>query len=502
MPPIQLQPQPQRHDTDAAADLDPLIGPGRRHASPTRSQRPTVEPGSPPSGPGRSGSIPAHQRTDSAASAASRPGVLHSALRRFLLSSLVAFVAVAGGTVFWSSHIARSEGLGRAQVTGRGVANGVVGPLVTSALRAGDRSAMAELDKAVRIRTSDGSMYLVRIWTADQRLLYSDQPQPAGLRLDPAGVALFGTTGASAMVAEGGRDETSAKADAVEVSAGFFGADGQPLVFQAHLPGDQVHADTRLLHQQLLPLTLGSMGLLLLLLLPLAVSLARRVERSQDERNRMLHTSISASDNERRRIAGELHDTVIQDLAGLSYTLHAVAQGLPATAENEQTRQLTTAAAIIVRRDVDSLRRLMVDIYPPELADGQLVPMIDLLLGTTSSHGLSTHLNAPPLLDVPLDTAVLVYRVVREALRNAVKHAHAHNVTVDLSLDDGRVTAVITDDGVGLGAEAQAGHLGLRLLSDTVADAGGTFAISSTAGAGVRVTASVPVGPGPRTSRA
>ena len=438
------------------------------------------------------------RRTESPTTTAAQPKVLHSALHRFLASSLVAFVAVAGGTVLWSGHIARSEGLSRAEVTGRGVASGVVGPLVTGALRAGDRTAMAELDRAVRNRMSDGSMYLVKVWTPDQRILYSDQSDLVGtrLRMDPADVALFGTTTASARITDVGQGEPSTsgvRGDAVEVSAGFFGADGQPLVFQAHLPADQVHADARLLHQQLLPLTLGSMLLLLLLLLPLAVSLARRVERSQRERNRMLRTSISASDNERRRIAGELHDTIIQDLAGLSYTLHAVAQGLPDTAENAQTRQLTSAAATIVRRDVESLRGLLADIYPPELADGQLVPMIALLLETTSRTGLSTNLRAPQYLDVPLDTAVLVYRVVREALRNTVKHAQARSVTVDLSLHNGLVTAVITDDGVGIRAEAQAGHLGLRLLTDTVADAGGTFVVSSAAGEGVQLSASVPV---------
>lgn len=384
----------------------------------------------------------------------------------FVLLSAVAFTAVAAVTVAWSGHIATAEALGHATVTGRGIASGVVSPLVTPALRSGEPAALAALDAAVRARMSDGSIDRVNLWTPEHRLVYTSL---------------------------GGDLTAPAPSRDVQVSVGFAGVDAQPLVLQAYLPAGPVQQDAHRLQRLLLPLTLGSVALLLGLLLPLAVALARRVERSRDERDRMLHACVRASDNERRRIAGDVHDTVIPDLVGLSYLLSGVAQDLPLDPAHEATRRCAEAAAAVLRRDVRALRGLITDLYPPELADGQLVPMVGLLLATGVDAGVVTRLDAPPVIDVPADTAVLVYRVVREALRNTVQHANASSVGVDLSLHGGMVTAAVTDNGVGMSAATEPGHLGLRLLADTVKDAGGTFAVSSGIGGGVRVTASLPV---------
>ena len=145
------------------------------------------------------------------------------------------------------------------------------------------------------------------------------------------------------------------------------------------------------------------------------------------------------------------------------------------------------------KADVAALRTLIGDIYPPELGAGQLPGAVAALLETTAGPRIRTHLAAPPVMDLPVDAAVLVYRVIREALRNTVKHAEAHVVGVELVQRDGAVVAVVTDDGVGMRDQAQHGHLGLRLLADTVRDAGGTFDLTSCPGGGVRVTARVPV---------
>jgi signal transduction histidine kinase len=210
----------------------------------------------------------------------------------------------------------------------------------------------------------------------------------------------------------------------------------------------------------------------------------------------MLSTSIAASDVERRRIARDLHDGVVQDLAGLGYALSAIAEGLPAQPACEPARDGTRKAIGILRRDVDALRTLVTDIYPPELEQGQLVPAISAMLRTVGRDGPRTSLTAPGDLDVDLsaDASVLLYRVVREAVRNAVKHARASTIEVSLCAQEDRVTVEVVDDGVGLAGEAPSGHFGLRLLADTVRDAGGRFALESTPGHGVLVRASLPLG--------
>lgn len=424
---------------------------------------------------------------------------LYAAMRPFVLFSLIAYVAVAAATLAWGDRLATTEALVQAETTGRGVAEGIVAPLVTRELRAGEPVALARLDSAVRNRMSDGSIFRVKIWTADQRVLYSDDVRLIGRRfpLEHTDLALLGTRHASAAISDLGHsenvDERATHGQAVEVYAGFVGADGQPLIFEAYLPAGAVYQNAHRLEQALLPLSLGSVTLLLALLMPLAVSMARHIEHTQNERSRLLHASISSSDNERRRIARDLHDTVVQDLVGLSYSLSAVAHDASICADGEAASAAARSAASVVRRDVAALRTLIGDIYPPELGAGGLPCALGALLETTVGPQVRTRLVAPPVLDLPVDTAVLVYRVVREALRNTAKHAEAHAVTVELQQREGAVTVVVADDGVGMRAHAQHGHLGLRLLADTVRDAGGTFDLSSSPGGGVRVTACVPV---------
>jgi signal transduction histidine kinase len=449
----------------------------------------------PDPGPGRKRAghrapLPAHEH------------VLRKALTRFLLSSALALVVVAALTLYWSSHVALDEALSRAESTGIGVANRVVKPLITTELLRGDPKARAELDRVVHNRMADGSIAHIKIWTADERVLWSDEPIIGQhFDIEAEDKALFGTDHASASMSTLTRQENTVEkrqgADTlVEVYAGFLAADNRtPLLFEAYLPSKPVEATAEVLKGQLLPLSLGSLGLLLLLLLPLAISLARRTERAQLERNRMLSTSIAASDIERRRIARDLHDGVVQDLAGLGYALTAIADGLPAQSTCEPAREGTRKAIAILRRDVDALRTLVTDIYPPELEEGQLVPAISAMLRTVDGDGPTTSLTAPSNLDVDLsaDASVLLYRVVREAVRNVVKHARARTVDVRLGVQDDRVTVEVVDDGVGMAGDAPPGHLGLRLLADTVHDAGGRFSVESRPGAGVLVRASLPL---------
>ena len=412
--------------------------------------------------------------------------VLRSALLRFVAFSAIAFVIVSAFTVWWSGHVAESEALRRAQATGKGVASGVIAPFVTPGVFKQNPADLAELDRVAKSRMADGSIYRIKVWTQDERVVYSDEAPLIGehFPIEQEDKELFGTTNASADLSDLRRPENRYEADQgklVEVYVGFKSPDGVPLLFEAYLPFGQVQSTADVLERQLLPLSLGSLGLLLVLLLPLSVSLARRTERAQRERNRMLSTSIAASDVERRRIARDLHDGVVQDLAGLGYALTAIADGLPAETTCDAARQGTRKAIGILRRDVDALRTLVTDIYPPELEEGQLVRAMAAMLRTVGPDGPRTSLVAPDSLDVDLgrDTCVLLYRVVREAVRNAVKHAHATAIQVTLRVEDDSIAVEVADDGVG--------------FADTVRDAGGDLTIDSSPGAGVRLRVSLPI---------
>src|SRR3954451_2626962 len=118
---------------------------------------------------------------------------------------------------------------------------------------------------------------------------------------------------------------------------------------------------------------LGLVALLLLAvaLLPLAVSLARRVDHSLAERESMMAHALSAADLERRRLSQDLHDGLVQDIVGLGYPRPTVAAALPPGATAE--RRLLDQAAADLARSATGARELLTDVYPADLESGGLV---------------------------------------------------------------------------------------------------------------------------------
>jgi signal transduction histidine kinase len=271
---------------------------------------------------------------------------------------------------------------------------------------------------------------------------------------------------------------------------------GQRLLFEAYYRYDAVSAAGRHIWRSFAPIAIGALVALELIQIPLAWSLARRLRERQRERERLLQQAIDASDIERRRIAGDLHDGVVQDLAGVAYSLAGASRGTDLT---PSTTLLLDDAAEHVRESIKSLRTLLVDIYPPRLAEAGLDSALNDLLAGVRNRGTATTCDTDELADaLPEATAALLYRAAQEALRNVVTHANATSVHVRAHSEDSRVLLEVTDDGLGFDVDnaskkAQEGHLGLRGLADRVADAGGTLDVHSTPGQGTQVRVEVPL---------
>jgi signal transduction histidine kinase len=139
----------------------------------------------------------------------------------------------------------------------------------------------------------------------------------------------------------------------------------------------------------------------------------------------------------------------------------------------------------------------MTDLYPPDLqGQGLASAVADLVQTMTSEAGLEATVRIDPGLDVSVDAGRLAYRVVREGLRNIVKHADASHVEVDVRREGGQVVVHVSDDGRGPGPQPGAsrrGHLGLRLLTDTLIDFGGEVALQPRAPRGASLQANFPV---------
>jgi signal transduction histidine kinase len=194
---------------------------------------------------------------------------------------------------------------------------------------------------------------------------------------------------------------------------------------------------------------------------------------------------IEAGDRERRRLERDLHDGAQQRLVSLALRLSTLRRRLAPGSEEE--RQLAAAQEELAA-SLTELRELAHGIHPAVLTDRGLGPALESLAARAS---LPVHVAVA--VDGRLAAAVEVaaYYLVSEALTNAAKHAGASRVTVRAFVAGARLIVAVTDDGAG-GASA-AGGSGLRGLADRVEALGGTLRVSSLAGAGTSLRATIPV---------
>jgi signal transduction histidine kinase len=212
---------------------------------------------------------------------------------------------------------------------------------------------------------------------------------------------------------------------------------------------------------------------------------------SQAERERLLHRAIESSELERRRIARDLHDGAVQDLAGVSYSLTAAADRIDRSSLEDTAATLRDAAAG-TRRSIRELRSLLVDIYPPDLHRTGLEAALRDLVAPLAPRGIDVNVWLPSELSLRPDLETLFYRCAQEALRNVVKHANATHVEVRVQLDDGIARLTLEDDGCGFEGQIEEGHLGLRLLADLAREAGGRLEVESASPKGTRVCVEAP----------
>jgi signal transduction histidine kinase len=266
----------------------------------------------------------------------------------------------------------------------------------------------------------------------------------------------------------------------------------------------------------------GPLGLLVLLVpvIMLQISLvatARRIhaEAEKDaaharERERLLRREAQAlrragdaSEVERKRIAADLHDSVIQDVSGLlfrsSAMLGRLSDGDASVWSREGVEEFLSYTHELAAEAVRELRTLMVELAPPLLDQEGLASALRQLLTRLDRDQISWTLEC---CEEPLDQRHqrLVYRVVQEALRNVIQHAQCHTVWVRVRVEGDHLRATIRDDGRGFSAAERAerrkkGHAGLGLLVQTARDGGGELAISSAPGKGTRVELSIPMLP-------
>jgi len=240
-------------------------------------------------------------------------------------------------------------------------------------------------------------------------------------------------------------------------------------------------------------LMLASLVLLWLVQVPLAWHLDRRLRRTQEGREALLVHAVEASTDERRRIAAELHDGPVQDLAGLSYSLSAAAQ----TEGSPTARETLDRAAAGTRDSMRHLRSLLVEIHPPNLRASGLEAALTDLLAPLAARGMGTELTVDPAIDLDDEAERVVYRAAAEALRNVQRHARASRVRVAVTTNGDHVLLEVADDGAGFAPgererRREEGHVGLSLLEELAARAGGRVDVRSAPGEGTTFALELP----------
>lgn len=428
------------------------------------------------------------------------PSVLRTALLRFVGLSVVALVVVAIGAVVVGQRIAEGWALDDARLRGATVAQAVAGPLVDESVRAGDAAAIARLDGILHDTMAKGSIKHVKLWTQRGVVIWSDETEVIGQRfpLDADVQRIFDTHGVTAEVSSLDKAENVAErgeGELLEVYAGVADGAGEPLVVEAYLPTVQMRTQQRTILWALLTLAVGVLVVYQLAVVPLAVSLARRVERGQEQHAQLLRRSLLATHRERLRIAHDLHDGVVQDLAGLTYAMPLVAEQLPSTPEASLARQTVADATVMLAHDVDALRSLLVDVHPPDLAGPGLAEAAHDLAARAESSGTTVGVDVPEAPDWSLGSSRLVYRILQEGLRNVVAHSGASRATISARREGVEVRVEVSDDGRGIPStpQAQRGHLGLQLLREHLEDFGGRLTLVSGRAGGTTLIAALPV---------
>jgi signal transduction histidine kinase len=421
-----------------------------------------------------------------------------------MVTSLGAIVVLAAVAVYLQQRIGERAAIRTGRESAALITRGIVEPVLTERALAGPGPDRAALDRIIRTRVLDRTIVRVKIWKPDGTILYSDQPRLIGdrypLEADELALLTHGGTaaGISDLSAPENRLETSDDRLLEVYTPVRVERTGRVVLFEFYKRFDEASVSTLRVWRTSALFLLGAVALIWLLQVPLAWSLARRLRAGHEERERLLQRAVDASNMERGRIASDLHDGVVPQLAGTAYSLAAAARSAGTAPPAESASALDEGAGT-VRDAMQQLRSLIVEIHPPQLESAGLEGVLENLAAGVSSSGLdvAVEVDVEPGRRFPPETEQMLFRAAQEGLRNIVNHAQATHASLTVKPDADRVQLVVADNGIGFTAASIAqrrarGHLGLELLADLAADAGGRLEMESEPGIGTTLRLRMP----------
>jgi signal transduction histidine kinase len=432
--------------------------------------------------------------------------ILRSPVVFFLLIGLVTAVAILVGSNHLADRAASDEAISEAERTTQLLAQSVIGPemprgLVNLRPENVDQytGLLDQFDVEVKKRLVDVDRpFRINLWSRDGRLIYTSELEiiiknirSLDLKLDRDQRRILHDGGVDSEIADPSRPEDEHNlADVgtdgmVRIYARAESPEGKPILVETYFTLDELGQRRAEIFSSFRWITLGGLGLLTLVATIILIGLTRQLRSAAAERERLLHSSLDASDAERRRIARDLHDSVVQDLAGTAFSVSAVARTPDLS---EESRETLDAAGASLRTSLKSLRSLLAEIHPPELsADGLPAALADLI-APAAAQDMQASVSVEGAETASDEHVALVWRVAQEAARNAMRHSKASTLAVTVRGDGRTLTLEVVDDGVGFDpARTAPDSYGLRGLRSLVADNGGVLQVRSSPGEGTTV---------------
>lgn len=435
----------------------------------------------------------------------------------FLAVGIVTAAAIVIGTNALADRAARDEAIGEARVTTEVLAQAVIGPEFPARLvNMRERNLgkylkpLERFDAVVNQRLIATDLpYRINIWSEDGRLVYSSQLDVLQdslkgherLKLDDDQRAILEDGGVGSEIADPSRPQDLSAAAGTDGMVRIYTrfvtksadtdnvenlrAGGKPVLFEAYFPVEDLSDRQSQIFASFRWITAVAVALLILLATFLLIGLTRQLRRASADRERLLTSAMDASDAERRRIARDLHDSVVQDLAGTAFSVSAVARtpDLP-----EESRETLDTAGLSLRTSLKSLRSLLAEIHPPDLTSDDLPAALADLTAPAAALDMQASVSVEGAETASDAHVALVWRVAQEAVRNAMRHSQASTLAVTVRGDGRTLTLEVVDDGIGFDPErVTPDSYGLRGLRSLVTDNGGVLEVRSSPGEGTTV---------------
>ncbi len=219
--------------------------------------------------------------------------------------------------------------------------------------------------------------------------------------------------------------------------------------------------------------------------------ITKQVADLQEEQSRTLHQLVMVQDNERKRIAGDLHDSIGPMLAAIKINFQRL---FKTKFQNDTQNTLVSKTEDIIDSSMAEIRNISHQLMPKELSSkGLAVSLSEYVNNLREVYGVPIHLMHNITVILQKDVQLNVYRIMSELILNAVKHSGASDIKVSVETPEGEIIIIAEDNGIGFDStQISDTSFGIKNIESRIEYLKGTMQIVSAIGKGTRITISVP----------